>query len=76
MHAYMLPALLATLMQTPEDITGICIRLVSAASLHFLSLTRPAFGGTDLIFITSTGSWHWFWGGWVVVKLQSSVVYQ
>lgn len=72
----MLPALLATLMQTPEDITGICIRLVSAASLHFLSLTRPAFGGTDLIFITSTGSWHWFWGSWVVVKLQSSVVYQ
>lgn len=66
MHAYMLPALLlATQMQTPEDITGVCIRLVSAASLYFLSLTRPAFGGTDLIFITSTGNWHWFLGSWV-----------
>lgn len=74
MHAYMLPALLATPMQTPEDITGVCIRLVSAASLHFLSLTRPAFGGSDLIFITSTGSWHWFLGGWVSQVLFTSEI--
>lgn len=75
MHAYMLPALLATLMQTPEDITGICIRLVSAASLHFLSLTRPAFGGTDLIFTTSTRSWHWFWGGAGLLLSYSQVLF-